>query len=85
MERDALLFESSFDVCALYYVTYMIYRFDVASGVDPVLAFGAGFINWAIQIIVELAGNYIIFYLRQKRNVFTRRTTIEGQARFQFS
>merc|ERR1719498_750791 len=51
LERDMLLFESLFDVMSVSYVTYMLYIFEVQTGVDPNLAAGAGFLNWFVQMI----------------------------------
>jgi len=73
LERDMLLFESLFDVMSLSYVTYILYIFEIQTGVDPDLAAGAGFLNWLVQMIIEQLGNFVIFYLRQRRRVvFTK-------------
>eukprot|EP00939_MAST-03C_sp_MAST-3C-sp1_P000401 g401.t1 len=74
LERDMLLFEAFFDAMALTYVTFTLFLFDLSLGVDMNLALGAGFVNWLVQMITEQIGNYIIFYLRQRRvGAFTRK------------
>jgi len=78
LERDLLIYESFFDAMALSYVTFLIFVYDVYTGVDPTLAFGAGLINWFVQMIAEQLGNYIIFYIRQRRKVFTSRHGIKA-------
>ena len=44
---------------------------EIYAGVAPVDAFISMLINWFIQIIFEQANNYVIFYLREKKNIFS--------------
>ena len=66
-----LLLETFADIATLTALSLFCMVIEIYAGVAPVDAFISMLINWFIQIIFEQANNYVIFYLREKKNIFS--------------
>ena len=71
LSRDMLLLETFADLATLTALSIFCMVIEIYAGVAPVDAFISMLINWFIQVIFEQANNYVIFYLREKKNIFS--------------
>ena len=71
LSRDMLLLETFADIATLTGLSMFVMAIEIYLGVSAGDAFVSMLINWTIQVVFEQANNYVIFYLREKKNVFS--------------